>query len=86
MILLYKTTVKIGGMACGMCESHINDVIRKTFPNAKKVSSSHKKGIATFLTDEEVNDDRLKSAIEETGYHFQGITCEPYVKKGLFGR
>ena len=69
-----------------MCESHINDVIRKTFPDAKKVSSSHTKGTATFVTDEEVNGDTLKSAIEETGYHFLGISSEPYVKHGLFGR
>jgi len=26
---MYKTTVKIDGMMCGMCEVHINDSIRK---------------------------------------------------------
>ncbi len=36
---MVKITLKINGMMCGMCESHINDVIRKTFP-VKKVSSS----------------------------------------------
>lgn len=83
---MYKTTVRIEGMACGMCESHINDVIRKTFPNVKKVSSFHKKNESTFLTDEKINGDDLKQAIEETGYHYRGYTCEPYEKKGLFGR
>lgn len=27
-----QTTLKIDGMMCGMCESHINDAIRKEFP------------------------------------------------------
>ena len=26
---MYQTTLKIDGMMCGMCESHINDTIRK---------------------------------------------------------
>ena len=28
---MIKTTLKIDGMMCGMCESHMNDVIRKNF-------------------------------------------------------
>ena len=38
---MIKTTLKIEGMMCSMCEAHINDVIRKAVPGAKKVSSSH---------------------------------------------
>ena len=38
-----KTTLKIDGMMCGMCESHMNDAIRKAF-NVKKVTSSHSNG------------------------------------------
>ena len=36
---MIKTTLKIDGMMCGMCESHMNDVIRKNF-KIKKVTSS----------------------------------------------
>lgn len=36
---MIKTTLKIDGMMCGMCESHMNDVIRKNF-KVKKVTSS----------------------------------------------
>ena len=39
--------VKIDGMMCGMCESHINDVIRKNF-QVHKVRSSHKKEPVSF--------------------------------------
>lgn len=83
---MLKTTVKIDGMACGMCESHINDVIRKTFPNARKVSSSHKKGEATFLTEEPVDADVLSKAIEDTGYHYLGYSTKSCEKHGLFRR
>lgn len=27
---MVQTTLKVNGMMCGMCESHINDVVRKT--------------------------------------------------------
>ncbi len=76
-------TVKIDGMMCGMCESHINDVIRKTLPDAKKVKSSHTKGTATFIA-EEIDEAKLIQAIAETGYTALGVTSEQYKKKGLF--
>ena len=28
---MIKTTVKVDGMMCGMCESHVNDAVRKVF-------------------------------------------------------
>ena len=40
---MIKTTVKVDGMMCGMCESHVNDAVRKAF-HVDKVTSSHSKG------------------------------------------
>lgn len=40
---MIQTTVKVSGMACSMCEAHINDAIRAAF-SVEKVSSSHTKG------------------------------------------
>ena len=82
---MYKVTMKIDGMMCGMCESHINDTVRKTVPDAKKVASSHSKGETTFLCEQVPDETKLRAAIEETGYDFVSMTCEPYEKKGLFG-
>ena len=28
---MVKTTLEIDGMACGMCETHVNDAVRKAF-------------------------------------------------------
>ena len=27
---MVQTTLKVDGMMCGMCESHVNEVVRKT--------------------------------------------------------
>jgi len=81
-----KITVRTAGMSCGMCEAHINDVIRSTFPNAKKVSSSHRKGESVFLLDGAFDAEKLRAAIDGTGYVFLSAESEPYEKKGLFRR
>lgn len=45
-----KITLKIDGMMCGMCESHVNDCIRRSF-NVKKVKSSHIKNETVIITE-----------------------------------
>lgn len=84
--IMKKITVKIEGMMCAMCEAHINDAIRNAFPAAKKVVSSRKKAETSFLTDEEISEEQVKSVIDKTGYKFQGMKTEAFVKKGLFKR
>lgn len=83
---MYKVTANIDGMMCGMCEAHVADAIRKAFPDAKKVSASRKHGEATFLSEGEIDREKLKQAIEDTGYTFISVSVEPYAKRGLFGR
>ena len=81
---MIKTTLKIDGMMCSMCEAHINEVIRKTVPGAKKVASSHTRGESTFLTENAPDESRLRDAIAATGYTCLSVLSEPYEKKGLF--
>ena len=69
-----------------MCEAHICEAIRKAVPSAKRVSASRSKNEASFLTAEAVDADRLKAAVNATGYTCLGIESVPYEKKGLFGR
>ena len=82
---MLKTTLKIDGMMCSMCEAHIQEVIRKSLPGAKKVSASHSKGEASFLSEEAPDAAALKAAIDATGYTCLGVESAPYEKKGLFG-
>jgi hypothetical protein len=79
---MVKITLDIDGMACGMCEAHVNDAVRKAFA-VKKVSSSHSKGQTEIIADQPLDDDELKKAVEETGYKVLGIHTEPFEKKGF---
>lgn len=81
---MIRTTLKIDGMMCSMCEAHICDAIRKTVPNAKKVTASRNKKEASFLTEEAVDESRIRAAIDATGYTCLGVLSAPYEKKGLF--
>ena len=83
---MFKTTLKIDGMMCGMCEAHISDTIRKAVPGAKKVSASKSKKEASFLSEDSFDSEMLKEEINKTGYTCLSVETVPYEKKGLFGR
>ena len=82
---MWKYTIQVDGMMCGMCENHVNDAVRRTFP-VKKVTSSRSKKETTVLTETELDEDALRAAISATGYEVGEIRKEPWAKKGLFGR
>lgn len=77
-----KTILKVEGMACGMCEAHVNDAVRKAF-SVKKVTSSHAKGRTEILSEQPLEEEKLRAAIEATGYQVTAISSEPYEKKGF---
>ena len=80
---MIRTTVRISGMACSMCEVHINDTIRRAF-SVEKVSSSHTKGETVIISREPLNEAALRAAVDATGYTAGEIRAAPYEKKGLF--
>lgn len=80
---MIQLTVKIDGMQCGMCESHINDLIRRSF-TVKKVSSSHSKGETIILAEEMPDEKRLRKLVEELGYQVVSVECQPYERKKFF--
>ena len=80
---MYQTTMKIDGMMCSMCESHVNDAVRSAFP-VKKVTSSHSKGETVILSEAPLDEGALPAAMEPTGYKVLSIEAKPYEKKGLF--
>mgnify|MGYP001850929759 CR=1 FL=1 len=81
---MWKYTVEVNGMMCGMCEAHINDAVRKVF-TVKKITSSHRKKQTVILSKTELDTAALAETIRHTGYEVGGIQKEPYKKKGLFG-
>lgn len=79
---MVKITLEVEGMACGMCEAHVNDAVRKAF-SVKKVTSSHAKGRTEILSEQPLEEEKLRAAIEATGYQVTAISSEPYEKKGF---
>ena len=77
---MIKTTLKIDGMMCGMCESHMNDLIRKNFL-VKKVTSSAKDGETVIISDNEIDIPWAKKEIKGIGYELVSYKSEPYEKK-----
>lgn len=82
---MIELTVEVEGMKCGMCESHVNDVVRAV-AGVKKVSSSHSKNQTVVVADDGVNQEEIRKAIAAQGYGVGGIAVKPYEKRGLFGR
>ena len=80
---MLKYTVQVSGMMCGMCEAHVNDLIRREM-DIKKVSSSHKKNETVILAEHELDEKLIRDSITASGYEVGTITKEEK-KKGLFG-
>ena len=73
----------VEGMRCGMCEAHVNDAVRKA-AEVQKVESSHTKNTTTVCA-EELDVEKVKSAIAAQGYTVGEVTVREAKKKGLFG-
>ena len=81
---MVKTTVQIEGMACNMCEAHIQQAIRNNF-DIKSVKASFRKNNAEIISQQPLDKEQLKKVIDDTGYRFLNCSSVPYEKKGLFG-
>ena len=81
---MWKYTVNVNGMMCGMCEAHVNNAVRKACP-IKRVSSSRSKNQTVIISETELDPEALVRAISSQGYGVGAIQKEPYKKRGLFG-
>lgn len=81
---MWKYTIQVDGMMCGMCEGHINDAIRSHF-QVRKVSSSHSKGRTVIRSQEALDQTQLRQVIDATGYKALDVVSRPVEKRGLLG-
>ena len=81
---MWKYTLQVDGMMCGMCESGVNSAVRKDF-DIKSVKSSHSKGITEIISQQELDEQALRKTIEGLGHGVGEIKKEPYTKKKLLG-
>ena len=83
---MVKTTLKIDGMMCSMCEAHMNDLVRQ--------NCSVKKGdIFCEKTEKPLSSVKNRwiflcwiRRVRGIGYTLLSHESEPYEKKGLFHR
>ena len=80
---MIRTKIEVKDMACGMCESHVNDAVRNAF-QVKSVKSSHTKSLAEITSEEPLDEDKLTEVIAATGYTPGKITVEKVEKRGFF--
>lgn len=80
---MIRTTLKIDGMHCGMCETRVNELLRGAV-DVKKVNSSHAKGETVILSEAEIDETRVRAVLEGQGYRVTAMEKEPYEKKKLF--
>ena len=82
---MIELTIEVEGMKCGMCESHVNDVVRRVL-GVKKVASSHSKNRTVVVAEDDVDRQAIINAITAQGYTVGNVSVKPYEKRGLFGR
>ena len=79
--MMWKYTIEVTGMMCGMCESHVNDAVRKAFPVKKVTCVPEQKrnyGDNGNRTDEAA----LRAAISATGYDVGAVRKELWKREG----
>lgn len=71
---MITTTLGIEGMACSMCEAHINEAIRKNF-SVKRVKSKHRKKSCIVLSEQPLDEACLRDTIAALGYTLVSYEC-----------
>ncbi len=82
---MYQITVGVEGMACEMCEAHVNEAVHKAFA-VKKVTSSHGKKQTVILSETPLSEAEVRKTIDATGYQTTSFACASYEKKGFFAK
>ena len=65
--VMIKTTIKVEGMMCPMCEKHVNEAVKKVCA-AESVVSSHADGTTVITSAEPIDASAVMAAINEAGY------------------
>ncbi len=73
---MVKTTLKIEGMMCEVCESKVISAL-ESIPGVTSVTANYKKGTATVISENKIEDNILNMAILDIGFKSK-------VKHGLF--
>lgn len=79
-----KMVIGVDGMRCGMCETHVNDAVRKV-NGVVRVKSSAARNVTEVVAEDGADEKKIVKAISELGYRVMAYKSEPYERKKLFG-
>ena len=82
---MIKTTLKVEGMACEMCESHVSDAVRGLL-GPVRVVSSHRRAETVIWTETAPDAEALRAAVAATGYTLSECQSEEAREEGLLAR
>ena len=84
MKTLYRYTLAVRGMRCGMCEVHIEERINRNIKNVK-VSAKRSKKQVTITSEMPIEEETINKVMKDTGYYYDGIVDQKIIqKKSLF--
>ena len=81
---MIKYILNIDGMMCNNCEKHLVEAIKNSF-DVKSVEASYKKKNCVIISNE-LDEEKLKSVVAQTGYKLIETRKEPSAKKGIFSK
>ena len=65
---MIKIFLDVDGMMFGMCEAHINDIVRKT-TKIEKIKSNHRKKETIIVIENDNDLNKIIEAIKSLGYN-----------------
>ena len=72
---MIRTTVKVDGMKCPMCEARVNDAVREAL-DVSKVTSSHKRGQTIIFSEKENEAKAIRDVIGAAGFTVTDIESD----------
>jgi len=66
-----RRTVSVSGMACGGCEDTVENALQ-ALSGVNRVEADHESDSVDVVTDESVDDDAIRTAVEDAGYEVVG--------------
>ena len=80
---MVKIVLEVEGMHCGMCETHVNDVVRRV-DGVKKVKSSHAKGRTEVVAEDSVNTALIKRRSQSRAMAWEELKRSRMKNTGCF--
>jgi copper chaperone CopZ len=66
-----NTTYTVSGMSCGHCESAVTQEVER-LDGVRVVSVDSGSGLLTVASEQPVDDERVRAAVDEAGYELVG--------------